>query len=94
RSTHHSLQQVTIANTGTTTITGPLSLVLDHLSANVALNASSGVTMATNPNGSPYLNSGGDLAAGASVILNLDFTNPTLTTITYTPRVLAGPGPR
>jgi hypothetical protein len=76
-------------------MTGPISLVLDGLSANATVFNPSGVTDAVEaPAGSPYVNGPNNLAAGASATITLQFTDPTHAAITYKTRVLAGPGPR
>jgi hypothetical protein len=95
RATGRYVQQVTLKNIGASAIAGPVSLVLDSLSATASLYNKTGVTAATTPAGSPYLNvTAGDLAAGASVMATLEFTNLTNKSILYATRVLAGPGPR
>lgn len=89
------VQQVTLKNTSRSAITGPVSLVLDSLSANAGLANKSGVTAAIGLVGSPYVDvTPGNLPAGGSVTFTLEFTNPTNKSITYAKRVLAGPGPR
>jgi hypothetical protein len=89
------IQSVTLTNTGPSPIAGPISLVLDPLSSNAALYNQTGLTSAIDPAGRPYLMvQSGDLAVGASASALLEFTDPTLTGITYTPRVLVGPGAR
>jgi WD40 repeat protein len=94
RTTGRFVQTVTLTNTGNA-ITGPISLVMDSLSSNAGLFNSAGATSATSPAGSPYLNIlGSDMAAGASLTITVEFTNPTKGAITYTTRVLAGPGNR
>jgi hypothetical protein len=94
-STGRFAQTVTVTNNSSSTITGPLSLVLDSLSANAALFNATGVTdSSAPPSGSPYLNSAGDLAPGQSATFALQFTDPTRATITYNTRVLAGSGAR
>ncbi|HWA27910.1 MAG TPA: hypothetical protein VG734_19820 [Lacunisphaera sp.] len=98
RATGRYAQTVTVRNTGATAINGPLSLVLDGLPANAGLYAASGTTAVVAPLGSPYrdLNAGaeGVLSPGESVSLVLEFTNPSNGAISYSPRVLAGPGNR
>ena len=95
RTTNRYVQLVTLKNIGTSAITGPISLVLDSLSSNAALANQTGVTGATSPAGSPYINvTGSDLAVRGIVAVTLEFTNPTNNGITYTTRVLAGPGQR
>jgi hypothetical protein len=87
-------QQITVTNTTGNAAPGPISLVLDGLSSNATLYQASGTTDAlAAPAGSPYFNIS-SLAAGASVTLTLQFTDPTLGGISYTPRILAGSAPR
>jgi hypothetical protein len=91
------VQTVTLTNTSTSAITGPISLVLDSLSSYAALYTVSGATDALEaPAGSSYANvTSSNLATGASVSLQLQFTDATRTTpINYATRVLAGPGAR
>jgi selenium-binding protein 1 len=89
------VQSVTLTNTGQTPILGPITLVLDSLSPNAALYNRTGLTRAVIPAGRSYLDvQSAGLAAGASASALLEFTDPTLAAITYTPSVLAGPGTR
>ena len=90
------VQKVTLTNTSTTTITGPLSLVLDGLTTGVTLAGATGTTTSASGGaaGSPYLNIVGDLAPGASVSVSVRYADPKLALIQYTARVLAGPGSR
>ena len=60
------------------------------LSANATLHNSNGVTLETAPAGSPYIN----LNLGATVSVTLEFVDPTMQGISYSPRVLAGSGSR
>ncbi|HLX28495.1 MAG TPA: choice-of-anchor Q domain-containing protein [Casimicrobiaceae bacterium] len=94
--TRRYAQTVTLTNNSANTITGPISLVLDNLSSNATLFNLTGATDALEPPaGSPYVNvTGGNLAPGGSVSFALQFTDPTHAAITYTTRVLAGPGSR
>ncbi len=96
RATGRFVQTVTLKNTGISAIAGPVSLVLDGLSGNATLFNKTGVTSATSPTGSPYLSvSAGNMAAGASVTVTLEFTNSNVSKgITYNTRVLAGTGSR
>jgi CSLREA domain-containing protein len=88
-------QTVTVTNVSAAAITGPISLVLDGLSANAALFNATGLTDSLDPPaGSPYLNSAASLAPGQSAMFALQFTDLTKTAITYGTRVLAGPGAR
>lgn len=83
--------QVTVTNTGSVALTGPLSLVLDDLTGSILANPS-GVTQYALPSGSPYVSASAvNVAPGGSVAVVLEFTaHPR----TYTTRVLAGPGSR
>lgn len=86
-------QTVTLTNTGSD-LTGPVSLVLENLSAGVGLFNASGATSAS---GSPYLNvplSNGTFAANTSISVSLAFYDPRRMLINYDTRVLAGPGAR
>jgi uncharacterized repeat protein (TIGR02543 family) len=85
-------QTVTLTNTSSYTIIGPVSLVLDGLSSNATLSDATGVTASQLPAGSPYVTTSISLAPGQSVSFALQFSNPTKAEITYTTRVLAGPG--
>jgi hypothetical protein len=90
-------QTVIITNSGTAPIVGPMSLVLDGLTNATLVNAN-GTTVATSPVGSPYISVGlgvtGTLARGQSATVVLQFYDPSFLAITYTSRVLAGPGIR
>jgi uncharacterized membrane protein len=95
RANGHFLQQVTLTNTSGKSISGPISLVLDHLSGNAGLFIKDGVTVVKQPLGSPYLNApAGSLAPNTSTALILEFTDPTQQAIQYRARVLAGQGTR
>ena len=88
-------QTVTVTNNSANTITGPLSLVLDGLSINAILFNATGTTDTLElPAGSPYLNVNVNLAAGQNTTFALQFADPTHAAITYTTRVLSGPGLR
>jgi hypothetical protein len=88
-------QTVTVKNNSTNTITGPLSLVLDNLSADASLFNATGTTDSLElPAGSAYLNANVNLAAGQSTTFALQFTDATHAIITYTTRLLVGPGTR
>jgi len=77
---------VTITNTGSTPMAGPLHLVLQGLTAGVTLDGKSGET-----GGAPYLTlPGGSLAAGASVTVTTTFTNPSRTGFGYTAKLISG----
>ena len=88
-------QSVTVQNSGTSTIPGPISVALDGLTAGVTLTNKTGKTVYTGP-GSVYVDvSSSDLAAGGTTAaFTLVFSNPQLKTIHYTPRVLGSSAPR
>jgi hypothetical protein len=66
---------------------------LDSLSNNASLFDGSGVTGCGSVTGSPYIFTPAlSFAPGASVSVVLQFTNPTNAAITYSTRVLTGPG--
>ena len=93
--THLDVYKRQVTNVSAAAITGPISLVLDGLSANAALFNATGLTDSLDPPaGSPYLNSAASLAPGQSAMFALQFTDLTKTAITYGTRVLAGPGAR
>jgi hypothetical protein len=97
RATGTFFQTLTIRNTSSTAITGPISLVLEGLPAGVRLVNASGTTQNVGQPGSPYvdlLGPDGVLAPGATLTVVLEFDNPRKVGITYTTRVLAGPGTR
>jgi hypothetical protein len=85
-------QVVTLTNTSASPISGPIYLALDNLSGTASLYNAAGKTGCAAPTGSPYVTVAGPLAAGAHVTAVLQFTDPTNTAISYTPRVLAGAG--
>ncbi|MCG3147259.1 MAG: hypothetical protein PCFJNLEI_00698 [Verrucomicrobiae bacterium] len=90
------VQTVTIKNTSSAAITGPVSLALDSLSSNASLYNKAGITSATAPAGKPYVTvnpTGGILSPNATVSVTLEFVNPTGTAITYSTRAL-GQGAR
>ena len=92
--TKRYVQTVTLKNMSSTTIAGPVSLVLDQLTANVTLYNPSGNTTLILPAGSPYINADVNLSPGQSVSVQLQFTNPGNAAVTYQARVLAGQGSR
>jgi hypothetical protein len=95
--TGYYMQAVTLTNTSGKPLVGPLSLVLDGLSAGVKLVNQAGTTGATSPAGSPYVNvalAGNVLDAGQSVTVTLAFDVALVGGIRYHSRVLAGAGQR
>jgi hypothetical protein len=86
-------QTVALTNNSAFTITGPISLVLDGLSGNATLANAIGFTISNPPLGSPFLGvNATSLAPGQSISVSLQFTDPSRAAISYTARVLAGPG--
>ena len=95
-----------ITNTSHTTITDPISLVLDVLSSNTTLYNRSGITqyavepadgnnVPKYPAGSSYLNLPiNGLRVGASVIIKLEFSDTGGEPISYQTHVVAGTGSR
>ncbi|HWA24732.1 MAG TPA: sugar-binding protein [Lacunisphaera sp.] len=82
RRTNQVSQQVTIRNTSTASVKGPIYLVLDSLSGNTTLVNASGTTSGGKPY---YVASAGDLAPGAALTFVLTFTNPASGGISYNP---------
>lgn len=88
-----------VTNTSGSPIPGPISLVVDNLSTNASLYGIAGDTLCAAPQGSPYVNigtigEGQTLAPGASISGAINFIDSAQTGITYSLRVLAGPGGR
>ena len=87
-------QFVAISNVSTSTIDGPLYLVADGLASGATLTNASGVVGNLPPAGVPYirvLDAGQSLGAGVAMLAHLNWsTNGG--TVSYSPRVLAGPG--
>ena len=89
RPTNQIVQQVTLTNTSSATVAGPIRVVLDGLSSNTSLANANGVSVYT-PSGNAYVTvSSTGLAAGASATASLNF-NYTTSGISYTPRVVVG----
>jgi hypothetical protein len=87
------LQADTLKNNGATAIAAPIYVAIDNLSANATLANANG-TLACNTPASPYVValSTGSLAPGASIAVQLQFSDPSLAAFTYSTRVLAGAG--
>jgi len=90
---HLFLQADTVTNTGKVAIQAPIYLAIDNLSSNATLANGSGTTSCNLP-ASPYITvlASGSLAAGASLPVQLQFSDPSLAAFSYTTRVLAGTG--
>jgi len=79
---------MTVKNTSGSAINGPIQVVLTNLSSNATMANNTGMH-----NGSPYitvLTTTGALAAGGSVSVPIQFTNPSNGFITYTPVTYSG----
>jgi predicted extracellular nuclease len=77
---------MTVTNTGVSSINGPVNVVLTNLPANVTMTNQTGIY-----NGSPYITvSAGTLAPGASATVSIQFTNPSNGFINYTPVTYSG----
>jgi hypothetical protein len=88
-------QRVTLRNISGQELQGPLWLVLDGLPRKVRLRNAAGQCLAHGTPGSPFAAanpSATGLAPGAGFSLLLDFVNPRLRKIRYTPLVLQGIG--
>lgn len=85
-------QIITVTNTSSRTIIGPISLVVDNLAQGVTLAKTSGSTGLMLPADSPYISTDRSLAPGRSVSFKLQFANVGNDGVAYDTRVLAGPG--
>jgi hypothetical protein len=87
---------VKVVNTSNTTISGPIVLAVSHISSDAILANQSGYTACVAPIGSPYVvlnvGAGNSLAPGASVVVELHFSDPSNGTITHGLELLAGAG--
>ena len=91
-------QSVTLTNIGTQRIQGPISLVLDRMTKKVKLRRASGKTAVWAPLKCFYASltpADGVLDPGDSLTYTLEFVPPMgVAKVRFTPRVLAGVGPR
>jgi hypothetical protein len=89
---------VTLTNNSATPVAGPISLVVNDLSANAQLASPSGFTSCQRGSPAPFADAGvctgGTLAPGASVSLMLRFNDPSMQGIGYSASVVGGPLPR
>jgi hypothetical protein len=83
-------QTLTLTNTGTAAIAGPLFVVLDNVTSAATLLSPAGRTACLAPLGSPYVTIAGGLAPGAHATVSVQFTDPANAPISYAVRVLAG----
>lgn len=89
RRTNSIVQTVTVKNTGSSAVAGPIYLALDGLSSNTSLTNAMGMTSRTAPAGSPYVMvSNSSLAPGEWVTVMLQFAPPSSGGVSYTPRAL------
>jgi hypothetical protein len=78
---------ITLTNTGTTTILGPIQLVLTGLTPGVTLINASGTTW----DGNPYITASGPLTSGGSITITLQFRKSSSGLyISYVPRIYSG----
>lgn len=87
----------TVKNNSASSISGPISLVLDLEGVGVRLFNADGTTCGTSPVGREFINlplTGNALPSNASVQVTLEFENPDRVSIKATTKVLAGPGAR
>jgi hypothetical protein len=95
RATMHFAQTITVTNTSANTIAGPISIALDGVPQAASLFGIAGATLCDTPQGSPFLNTpASSLAPGAASSVTLEFIDTSNSGITYSTRVLAGPGGR
>ena len=76
---------ISIKNTSTATINGPINVLLQNLSAGVTLTNAAGTE-----GGAPYITGTGPIAPGATLTLPVTFTNPTRVPLNYDVRVVSG----
>jgi hypothetical protein len=87
------VQTVHLRNTSNEKILGPIAVVADNLPAGVGMH-NDGLITCLPPLGSPYVNLPGPLKRHHTLDVTLFFGNLGPHPITYTVRVLAGPGMR
>jgi hypothetical protein len=89
------VEPVSVTNTSSLDLTGPISLALDSLPAKASLFGINGATQCMPPQGSQYTNVAlSSLAAGVSVSATLQFINTEQSGVSYTTRIIAGTGRR
>ncbi len=76
---------ISIKNTSTATINGPINVLLQNLSAGVTLTNAAGTE-----GGVPYITGTGPIAPGATLTLPVTFTNPARVPLNYDVRVVSG----
>ena len=88
-------QDVTLSNTNSTAVDGPMFLILEDLPAGVSIANESKPTSCYAPIGSPYLvaiPAGSSLAPNTSAIVRLQFRDPSGSAISYTPLAVVSEG--
>jgi hypothetical protein len=88
-------QDVSLSNTGSTAVPGPLFLILEDLPAGVTLVNKSGATACFAPIGSRYVEAlpeRSSLAPNTTVVVGLGFSDPSGAAISYTPLVAGSLG--
>jgi hypothetical protein len=94
KSAYNFTEVVTIKNTGSTTILGPIYLELSKLPSKVTAVTSKGAALSKSASGVPYLKlSGSNLGKGTSLSIALYFYDPSLTAVSYTASVWSGGAP-
>jgi hypothetical protein len=78
-------ETITVTNTSSNTLAGPIELVLSISNASVTATNASGTYQ-----GKPYWTSAGSLAPGASATFTITFSYPLGTTFTTTPSLYSG----
>jgi hypothetical protein len=89
------VQDVTLSNTGTTAVAGPLFFILEDLPLGVTLADKSAATACFAPIGSRFVEAfpaGSSLARNTSAIVKLGFSDPSGAAISYTPLVAGSLG--
>jgi len=89
---HKFGQFITITNTSSVDIVGPIKIAVDDLSSGAKAVANTGITSCDAPLNSPYYQLNVTLGPGGSATTSFVFDDPTKAPITYTTRVLAGAG--
>ncbi|HWZ97695.1 MAG TPA: hypothetical protein VN025_08040 [Candidatus Dormibacteraeota bacterium] len=89
---HKFGQFITITNTGSVDIVGPIKIAIDNLSSNAKAQSTTGITSCIAPLNSPYYQVNVTLAPGVSATTSFVFDDPTKAAITYDTRVFAGAG--
>jgi probable HAF family extracellular repeat protein len=89
---HKFGQLITITNTSSVEVVGPIKIAIDNLSAGSKAVANTGITSCNAPLNSPYYQLNVTLGPGGSTTTSFVFDDPTKAPITYQTRVLGGAG--